>query len=57
MICVTAPGTTEGLAMIENIIEHIARQLGKDPLEVRMINLAADSEMTKLLPDFAASVG
>lgn len=57
MICVTAPGTTEGLAMIENIIEHIARQIGKDPLEVRMVNLAADSEMTKLLPDFAASVG
>lgn len=43
--------------MIENIMEHIARQTGKDPLEVRMNNLPADSEMTKLLPDFAKSIG
>lgn len=43
--------------MIENIMENIARQVGKDPLEVRLVNLEAESEMTKLLPEFAKSVG
>ena len=38
-------------------MEHVARKLGKDPLEVRLNNLADGSEMTKLLPDFAKSVG
>lgn len=52
-----APGTVEGLAMIENILENIARKTKKDPLEIRMTNLAAGNEMTKLLPDFAQSVG
>lgn len=52
-----APGTVEGVAMIENIMEHIARKLRKDPLEVRMNNIAGDSEMKKFLPEFVASVG
>lgn len=43
--------------MIENIMEHIARQVGKDPLDVRMANMAADSEMAKILPEFAKSTG
>lgn len=53
----SAPGTTEGVAMIENIMEHIARQVGKDPLEVRLKNLEAGNEMTKILPEFAKNVG
>lgn len=52
-----APGTTEGVAMIENIMEHIARKVNKDPLEVRLSNIPADSDMKKLLPEFAESVG
>lgn len=52
-----APGTVEGVAMIENIMEHIAQQVKKDPLEVRMNNIPTDSEMKKLLPEFAKSVG
>lgn len=51
------PGTVEGIAMIENIMEHIAWRVKKDPLEVRMNNIAADSDMKKLLPEFAHSVG
>lgn len=49
------PGTVEGIAMIENILEHIAWKVKQDPLEVRMINIA--TEMKKLLLEFAQSVG
>lgn len=52
-----APGTVEGIAMIENIMEHVARKIKKDPLEVRLNNIPGDSEMKKLLPEFAKSVG
>lgn len=52
-----APGTVEGIAMIENIMDHIARKVGKDPVEVRLNNVPADSEMKKLLPEFLKSVG
>lgn len=52
-----APGTLEGIAMIENIMEHIARKVNKDPLEVRLCNIPDGSEMKKLLPEFAKSVG
>lgn len=52
-----APGTLEGIAMIENIMEHIARKVKIDPLEVRLSNISDDSEMKKYLPEFAKSVG
>lgn len=51
------PGTLEGIAMIENIVEHIAFSLGKEPLEIRMENLLHGSEMNKILPEFVKSVG
>lgn len=35
-----SPGIVEGLATMEAIMEHIAATLGKDPLQVREINLA-----------------
>lgn len=34
-----APGTTEGLAMIESILEHAAVQTGLDQYQLRMVNL------------------
>jgi xanthine dehydrogenase/oxidase len=52
-----APGTTEGIAMIENIMEHVAHKLEKEPLEVRMANISNSSEMKKMLPEFAKNVG
>ncbi|XP_017763664.1 PREDICTED: xanthine dehydrogenase/oxidase-like isoform X2 [Eufriesea mexicana] len=37
-----APGSTEAVAMVENIMEHIAKSIGKDPLEVRYMNMTED---------------
>lgn len=52
-----APGTLEGVAMIENIMEHIARKVKRDPLEVRLNNIREGAEMKRHLSEFAKSVG
>nr|QLI62137.1 aldehyde oxidase 6 [Streltzoviella insularis] len=38
-----APFTTEGIAMIEYMMERIAFNLGKDPLEVRLLNMIKEN--------------
>jgi xanthine dehydrogenase/oxidase len=52
-----APGTTEGIAMIENIMEHIAYETGKDPAAVRLANIPKGNKMKELAPDFLKDVG
>ena len=36
---VRAPGTTQGHAAIETVMDHLAQSLDMDPLEFRMINM------------------
>lgn len=50
------PGTNEGITMAENIMEHIAHALKKDPLEVRLANMSEDHKIQQLLPEFAQDV-
>ncbi|XP_076651937.1 uncharacterized protein LOC143358591 [Halictus rubicundus] len=41
-----APSSTEGLGMIEILMEHIARVVQKDPVEVRMVNMNSEYKDT-----------
>ncbi|XP_053684269.1 uncharacterized protein LOC128734228 [Sabethes cyaneus] len=50
------PGTNEGITMIEDILEHVAHVLNKDPLEVRLQNMKEDCKIRPLLPDFLRDV-
>jgi hypothetical protein len=46
-------GSTEGIAFIEAIMEHIAKVLQKDPIEVRIKNLKTnDSTILNMMEDF-----
>lgn len=52
-----APGTLEGIAMAETIMEHIACVTGKDPTSVRIANLVENSRMKELIPSFLEDIG
>ncbi|KAG8288422.1 hypothetical protein J6590_016543 [Homalodisca vitripennis] len=48
-----APGSTEGISIIETIMEHIARVVKKDPTEVKMANRRQeDSPIPSMIEDF-----
>ncbi|XP_060646392.1 LOW QUALITY PROTEIN: uncharacterized protein LOC132784651 [Drosophila nasuta] len=50
-----APGSVEGIAMIENIIEHIAFETGVDPADVRFANILPGHKMGDMMPRFLKS--
>ncbi|XP_017144226.2 xanthine dehydrogenase [Drosophila miranda] len=50
-----APGSVEGLAMMENIIEHVAFAVQRDPADVRLANISKKTKMATLLPEFLKS--
>lgn len=52
-----APGSVEAVAMIENIMEHIARKVDRDPFDIKMINMDETYELKKIFPEFVSSVG
>ncbi|XP_015433474.1 PREDICTED: indole-3-acetaldehyde oxidase-like [Dufourea novaeangliae] len=37
-----APSSTEGVGMTEYLMEHVSRVVGKDPLEVKLLNMHPD---------------
>lgn len=39
-----APGSTPAIALVENLMEHIAFQLKLDPLEVRLANMVSTGD-------------
>ena len=51
------PGSSDGIAVTETIMEHIAFVTGKDPVDVRLQNIAQSNKMKQLLPDFLVDVG
>ncbi|XP_054263493.1 uncharacterized protein LOC128986901 isoform X2 [Macrosteles quadrilineatus] len=44
-----SPGTLESITMAEHIIEHIAHEIGKDPLSVRMKNIDKKYPLDKMI--------
>lgn len=50
-----APGSTEGIAMIENMLEHMAFEANLDPADARLVNLRPGNKMVELLPRFLQS--
>jgi len=47
-----APGSTEGIACIEHVMEHIAKAIKKDPIDVRLKNVKEDdSNVQNMIED------
>lgn len=52
-----APGGLEGIAMPENIMEHVAWTLKRDPVDIRLVNIPQDNVLKQLIPQFLQNVG
>ena len=51
-----SPGSPEGIAGIEHIMEHIAKVVKKDPTEIRLLNMGPDTDdIMELIQDVTAS--
>lgn len=51
-----SPSTLEAIAMVENIMEHIADVTGVTPLAVRLANMRLDSPMRAMTAEFVEAV-
>lgn len=52
-----APGTTEGIAMVENIMEHIAHVTKLDAVQVRLANMPDRDLWKSLLENIVEDIG
>lgn len=52
-----SPGTTEAIATIENVMEHISRECNLDPAQVRLNNLDTNGSLHKIFPEFLNDTG
>lgn len=51
------PGSTEGTAVVENLMEHIARETNLDPAQVRLNNFGKQESLRRIFPDFLKDTG
>lgn len=52
-----APGSTEGTAIVENLMEHIASEVNLDPAQVRINNFQTEGPLIKVFPEFLKDIG
>ncbi|KAJ9584593.1 hypothetical protein L9F63_021063, partial [Diploptera punctata] len=51
-----APGSTQGFAAVEHIMEHIAKAVNKDSTEIRLLNMKKDTtDIQQLIKDIKIS--
>lgn len=45
------------MAILENLMEHIARETNLDPAQVRLNNLNSNESLHKIFPEFLKDIG